>query len=186
MEEGAEAPSELARAAFVIHRQDAGRNGGGRRSALGAGSSSMRYIADNYAPQWRRAQKRPRSYRWNGENGNLRAAMEEGAEAPSELAIARRLPLRNASGRNGGGRRSALGGARRFLSHRCHSIPPQWRRAQKRPRRLAGDQTDWMHRDCRAAMEEGAEAPSEGSRFIVGLTWGFAPPLRAVGLAAWL
>ena len=156
MEEGAEAPSE-ARTFSWVRRPSNRRNGGGRRSALG-GPRVDGFPRREIRPQWRRAQKRPRSTRVSAD--------------PSS------------------------------------GSPPQWRRAQKRPRSLcvcASSWTaSWPHMeegaeapseammlkegaiDEDAAMEEGAEAPSEGSRFIPALTWGFAPFVRAVGLAAWL
>ena len=107
MEEGAEAPSEVvgvdpgrgsvlrrngggrrsalgAPPPILPHRHQTGRNGGGRRSALGA-KTHLSAAARTLTPQWRRAQKRPRSQDTPQRCGpHPDAAMEEGAEAPSE------------------------------------------------------------------------------------------------------
>ena len=109
MEEGAEAPSEDPPDPHVT-RVRPGRNGGGRRSALGV-------------------------LRGRDRRSPVPAAMEEGAEAPSEpdRATCRWTHHR----RNGGGRRSALGADIGLL----------------------------LDVDLLAAMEEGAEAPSEPLRF---------------------
>ena len=70
--------------------------------------------------------------------------MEEGAEAPSERESKRWWVIRG---------------------HRYEK--PQWRRAQKRPRSSVPSPHSPSAYDRRAAMEEGAEAPSEGFPAIV-------------------
>ena len=156
MEEGAEAPSETKRRLAVHH---------GARAAMEEGAEAPSEPRTGRSrtptrppPQWRRAQKRPRRAQFAGEAALVtNAAMEEGAEAPSEkVAVLDRADVLDAameegaeapsegpfeqrphcgrSCRNGGGRRSALGGFP-FVLLTKKMPQPQWRRAQKRPRR---------------------------------------------------
>ena len=78
--------------------------------------------------------------------------------------------------------------APRWCAHFLLFIPkhkPQWRGSLVAPR-CGVDGVAQTVGAMQAAMEGELGGPPVGSPFIVALIWGFAPPLRAVGLAAWL
>ena len=202
MEEGAEAPSEIA-VDTAWGRVDTCRNGGGRRSALGVeafvkaaeqvhaameegaeapSEPAVRVVANhNSGPQWRRAQKRPRSRTCSSAvSAAALAAMEEGAEAPSEGRSLLRTGWTSTAAMEEGA--EAPSEDEVFCQMDFSPSMPQWRRAQKRPRscwsmRSAGGcccrngggrrsalgviNVAVVDRPAYAAMEEGAEAPSE-------------------------
>ncbi len=140
MEEGRDRPSETRRAAPTSQFEPRDRrNGGGPRSALGAGYE-YRSVRTRWrlGPQWRRAEIGPRSLRipclflrWAGSGrngGGPRSALGECNISWTCLAA----PLHR---RNGGGPRSALGGSQRGARSRSScEAEPQWRRAEIGPR----------------------------------------------------
>ena len=133
MEEGRDGPSEAFRiaAAAVAELEPQWR-----RAEMGPRRSTRTFFTDHCvtSPQWRRAEMGPRR-RPNRRNrcGDIRAAMEEGRDGPSEV-----VP-------HGSG----------WVA----SQMPQWRRAEMGPRRVEGH---FGHlAGAFAAMEEGRDGPSE-------------------------
>ncbi len=157
MEEGRDRPSEAPTRCFT-KSYPTGRNGGGPRSALGGPLSRRRLFAVGVAAMEEGRDRPSEALLLRLVLTILVAAMEEGRDRPSEgfdetemtltpyraaMEEGRDRPSEDARfgptfatlpSRNGGGPRSALGGAEQAETAQ-RMCPPQWRRAEIGPRR---------------------------------------------------